>query len=211
LVQSFSIISGNEGFQIFQSEKAIMNGHHLVLGQTKDIITGEILADTHDERYRQKIAKLLLDELGYARQDVIPRTRVKIRVDDKSALINLDFIIRIAGRIMMILKYGPGSLVSRHRLSLALSRVLEPYPIPVVVVTNGEDADILNGETGKMTGSGLHGIPSKKDLDALSRIKPGKSISKKQVEMESRIIYAFEIDDKCPCDNTHSQCSLPEN
>jgi hypothetical protein len=80
-----------------------------------------------------------------------------------------------------------------------------------VVVTNGEDADILSGETGKKIGSGLDEIPSKTALDVLSRNAPGRPITEKQVEMESRIVYAFEIDDKCPCDDTHVQCTLPES
>jgi hypothetical protein len=188
-----------------------MNGHHLILGRTTDVITGETLADTHDERYRQKIARLLVDTLGYDRTEVVSGKRVRIRVDEKSALIRLDFAIRMSGKTMMIIKYGPGSLVSRHRLSLALSRVMEPFQIPVVVVTNGEDADILSGETGKKIGSGLDEIPSKTALDVLSRNAPGRPITEKQVEMESRIVYAFEIDDKCPCDDTHVQCTLPES
>ena len=187
-----------------------MNGHHLILGQTIDAITGEILADTHDERYRQKIARYLMDPLGYAKEDLVPGRRIRIQVDDKSALIHLDFIIRVSGKTMMIIKYGPGSLVSRHRIGLALARIIEPYPIPVVVVSNGEDADILSGETGKKTGSGLGAIPSKTDLQVLVEKAPRKLISPKQVEMESRILYAFEIDDKCPCDDTNLSCSPSE-
>jgi hypothetical protein len=188
-----------------------MNGHHLILGKTKDILTGEILDDTHDERYRQKIARLLLYELAYTKKDVVSGHRIRILVDEKSAWIRLDFKIRISGKTLMIIKYGPGSLVSRHRVGLALSRVIEPYPVPVVVVTNGEDADILNSETGKKIGSGLMGIPSKPALETLGRKDPVRIITKKQVEMESRIIYAFEIDDKCPCDDTHVQCTLPDH
>jgi len=38
-----------------------MTGHHLILGELDDLITGERVKDTHDERYRQKIARLLID------------------------------------------------------------------------------------------------------------------------------------------------------
>ena len=40
-----------------------MNGHHLILGELTDYITGETLKDTHDERYRQQIARRLIDKL----------------------------------------------------------------------------------------------------------------------------------------------------
>ena len=35
-----------------------MAGHHLILGELKDIITRETLEDTHDERLRQGIASM---------------------------------------------------------------------------------------------------------------------------------------------------------
>ena len=42
-----------------------MAGHHLILGEITDFITGKTIEDTHDERYRQKIAKFLVNEKGY--------------------------------------------------------------------------------------------------------------------------------------------------
>ena len=55
----------------------------------------------------------------------------------------------------MIVKYAPGSLVTRHRPALAASRLIAPYQVPVVVVTNGKDTNILDGSTGKVTGYGF--------------------------------------------------------
>ena len=34
-----------------------MAGHHLILGKLADFLTGDILDDTLDERYRQAIAE----------------------------------------------------------------------------------------------------------------------------------------------------------
>ncbi|MCK7466807.1 MAG: hypothetical protein MZU91_00755 [Desulfosudis oleivorans] len=42
-----------------------MAGHHLILGKLTDFLTGEILDDTLDERYRQKIARWLVEQKGY--------------------------------------------------------------------------------------------------------------------------------------------------
>ena len=39
-----------------------MAGHHLILGELRDTLTNEILPDTHDERLRQGIASLLVEE-----------------------------------------------------------------------------------------------------------------------------------------------------
>ena len=37
-----------------------MSGHHLILGELDDLISGETIKDTLDERYRQNIAELLV-------------------------------------------------------------------------------------------------------------------------------------------------------
>ncbi len=179
-----------------------MDGHHLILGKLEDFFTGEVLDDTHDERYRQKLGRLLVEEKGYAKSDITPRNSLTVTANDNKAIVPVDYKINLADRVCMIVKYGPGSLVTRHRPALAASRLLAPYQIPVVVVTNGVDADVLNGENGRVVSSGLASIPSRASLAdraARFRIQP---ISTKQAEMESRIIYCYEIDGSCPCDDT---------
>ena len=47
-----------------------MNGHHLILGELDDFLTGEPIKDTHDERYRQQLAQLLVNRKGYLKSDI---------------------------------------------------------------------------------------------------------------------------------------------
>ncbi len=179
-----------------------MSGHHLILGQTKDIITGETLADTHDERYRQKIARVLLSEKGFAKSDIQPRVPLAVSAGSRKGRLWVDFLVHLQGRVMIVVKYAPGSLVTRHRPTLAISRLVADYQPPYVVVTNGEDADILDGSTGRALASGFDAIPTRDVLERdLAKYK-FLPITGKRAEMESRIVYAFEIDDSCPCDDT---------
>jgi hypothetical protein len=181
-------------------------GHHLILGELIDFITGEKIEDTHDERYRQKLARILVEHKGYLKKEIEPGRELLITAADKKAVLKVDYTINLAGKICIIIKYGPGSLVTRHRPALAASRLVAPYQVPVVVVTNGEDADILEGATGKVISIGLESIPSKAELiKKLSHIH-FDPISTKRTEMESKIIYAFEIDGSCMCDD--STCKL---
>lgn len=176
--------------------------HHLILGKLVDFISGATIQDTHDERYRQKLARLLVNNKGYLKKEIKPRCELIVKAENKKAIVKIDFKVTLSGRICMIIKYGPGSLVTRHRPALAASRLAAPYQVPVVVVTNGEEADIIEGATGKVISSGLESILGRSELIdrvADTRFNP---ISAKQAEMESKIIYAFEIDDSCPCDDT---------
>jgi len=181
-------------------------GHHLILGELVDYITGETIQDTHDERYRQKLAHLLVEHKGYLKKEIEPGHSLLISAAKKKAVLKVDYTITIAGKICIIIKYGPGSLVTRHRPALAASRLVAPYQVPMVVVTNGEDANILEGVTGKVISIGLESIPAKTDLIDKVANMHFDPISTKQAEMESKIIYAFEINGSCMCDE--STCRL---
>ncbi|MFH0730815.1 MAG: type I restriction enzyme HsdR N-terminal domain-containing protein [Pseudomonadota bacterium] len=179
-----------------------MNGHHLILGTLVDFITGEIVDDTLDERYRQDLAHLLVEQKGYFKANIRSRQSIVVTAGQNRACLPLDFQVVVSSVIGMIIKYGPGSIVTRHRPALALSRLSAPYQIPVVVVTNGQTADILDGGTGKIISNGLESIPSKDRLREIVAEASLLAISKKRFDLESRILYAYEIDGACPCDDT---------
>jgi len=180
----------------------LMSGHHLILGTLTDVVTGETIDDTLDECYRQKIARLLLEHKAYRKQDIEPRRRLLVQAGDRRAVIMIDWIVKIAGKSAMIIRFGPGSIVSRERSCLAVSRLVEPYQIPVVVVTNGEDAEILDGGSGKISARGLEAIPSKWELTKMLQYVSFSELPPERVSLESRVAYCYEVDDACPCDDT---------
>ncbi len=176
------------------------NPHHLVLGELIDFLTGEKRVDTHDERYRQKIGKFLVETLGYAKEQIQTHHALRVAADQKSARIKIDFLIIDHDKTCVLVKYAPGSLVTRRLTNLALSRIIHPYQIPLVVTTNGEDAEIIQGTTGKVSGQGLSGIPSPKEIRKLDPDLDFPAISDVLYEKASRIAYACEVDGACPCD-----------
>jgi hypothetical protein len=181
-------------------EPGYMNGHHLILGQLSDFITGRTLNDTHDERYRQKIARLLVERKGYQKSDIEAHKDLLVQAGNKRAIVKIDFLINLSGRTCMIIKYGPGSLVTRRRPALAAARLLASYQIPVAVVTNGEDAEVLEAAGGGVLAEGLENIPAKLELQQIAARTEFKPIPSQRVAMESRIVYCYEVDDSCPCD-----------
>ncbi len=171
--------------------------HHYIFGTLTDFLSGDKIPDTHDERLRQGIAERLIKEKGYAKQDIRPRVDVFAKADIKTAVVKLDFLIYLEQKACMLIKYGPGSITTRHRPCVAASRLVEPYQIPIVVVTNGVDADILDGKTGKVTGIGFDGIPNKEKLLQIRADAGFTEVADKRAEMEYRILYTFEIEDSC--------------
>jgi hypothetical protein len=175
--------------------------HHLVLGELKDFLTGKIIEDNHDERLRQKVVRFLVEEKDYAKENITSECKLTINAGTKKAIVKVDFKIHILERTCMIVKYGPGSLVTRQRPAIAASRLIEPYQIPLIVVTNGFDAEILDGMSGKVIGESLQAIPSRSQIINQFNDLEFKPIPSKKFELESRIIFAYEVDDACPCDD----------
>ncbi len=179
-----------------------MGGHHLILGKLTDFISGETLDDTLDERHRQKIARLLVDQKGYRKTHITPRHELKIDVDGRCARLRISFTVTSGRSIAMVIHYGPGSLVTRHRPTLAMSRLVQARQVPLAVVTNGEQADILDGESGKVVAAGLERIPTREQLAAIAGRRQWPAIDPRRREMEARILMAYEIDGRCPCDDS---------
>jgi hypothetical protein len=183
-----------------------MNAHHLVMGSLSDYLTGEALDDTHDERYRQRIARLLVEEKRYRRAEITPRRQLLIRAGGQRGRVVVDFIVSLAGKTGMLIKYGPGSLTTRHRPALAAARLLAPYRVPVAVVTNGEDCDILDTDSARVVARGFAALPSRGELERILAASPFDRVASKRAEMEARVLFAYEIDGACPCDT--SVCRL---
>jgi hypothetical protein len=174
-----------------------MGKGYLILGEIEDYITGKTIKDTHDERYRQKLARILVDDKDYQKNEIKTNYKLPVNVEDKTYDINIDFIVTLSDKICMIIKYGPGSIVTRIRPALAASRLVTGYQVPVIVVTNGEDAEIVDGLTGDSFLHGIESIPLKSRLLDIVKHYNFKPVSTKHAVVESRILYAFEIEGSC--------------
>lgn len=176
------------------------NPHHLILGELIDFLTGRTLTDTHDERYRQKLARHLVTNLGYDKEDIMKEVKVPVTAGGQKATLKMDFLVNLGGRTCMAIKYAPGSLVTRRLSNLAFSRIIQPYQVPVMVTTNGEDAEVIDGGTGKVFGHGLGAIPKKQALLSLDPETSFPVIFADRFDKASRIVYACEVSGACPCD-----------
>jgi len=186
------------------------NPHHLSMGELTDYLTGRTLADTHDERFRQKIARHLVEVCGYEKNQIESGRQITVKAGSKTGLLKMDFLVCVGEKTAMMIRYAPGSLVTRRLPNLALSRIVFLYQIPVVVTCNGEDAEIIDGVTGKVIGQGFDAIPDKTALTAL--VHPSASfpqVFETLRDKASRIAYACEVDGACPCDT--DVCTLEDS
>ena len=114
----------------------------------------------------------------------------------------IDLIVRLRGRPALLVKYAPGSLTTRHQVALAASRLLGPWQVPFSVVTNGEDADVLDNTAAAVVARGLDGIFHRQELETRLQCRPKVTVTPRHRDMAVRILYAYEVDGRCPCDDT---------
>lgn len=181
--------------------------HHLIYGFCSDYVTGESLPDTDDERYRQKLARFLVEKKGYTREDLEMRHKIETLFAGQFVVSKIDIVVRLEGKRFMLLRYGPGSLVTRERPAVAAARVLfEDQLVPLAVVTNGEDAEILDVRTKEVIGRGLGGIPDRAAAGAMMKGFDFSPYSERvKREGERRILNAFDIEICC----AGQPCALP--
>lgn len=176
-----------------------MINHHLVYGTLNDYLTNEELTDTDDERYRQKLSRMMVEVKGYHHTELTPRRYIETLFAKSYVRSTIELTVSLGGRDFMIVRYGPGSLVSRERAAIAAARVLNrEYRIPLAVVTNGEDAELLDTLTGNILGYGIDAIPDRESavamLAGLTFLAPQDEPKK---ERELRILNAFDVERCC--------------
>ena len=146
------------------------SGHHIVYGTLDDYLTGATLPDTDDERVRQALARRLVEQLGYVREELEPRLTIDTRYNSIAVQTLIELTVRVDGRRLFIVRYGPGSLVTRETAAVAAARVLDPdYRIPYAVVTNGRDAELLETARGRVLATGMDCIPDRRRAEVLAR------------------------------------------
>lgn len=181
--------------------------HHFIYGTCTDFVTGQTIVDTDDERIRQELARLLVEVKGYVKSDLEPRLKIETLFAGQFVVSTIDFVVRCEGRRLMVIRYGPGSLVTRERPALAAARVLDPgYQIPLVVVTNGRDAEVLDVASGKVIAQGMDAIPDRARAAELVRelaFLPPPAIDRREKEL--RILNAFDVEICC----AGGPCALP--
>lgn len=183
------------------------SGHHIVYGTLRDVLTGEELPDTDDERYRQQLAGWLLADKGYRPEDLTPRLTIDTEVNGLRVSSLIELTISLGGRRLLILRYGPGSLVTRERPAIAAARLLESaYRIPLAVVTNCRDAELLETRTGKVLATGMDAVPDRERLAAMAvdlEFEPFADAERR--DREARILNVFDVEVCCH----GAKCALP--
>jgi hypothetical protein len=146
----------------------------------------------NEEWVRKKVLAHILWTKGYLLDEIEEEIPLDLDTGQETFHLKVSLIIRLQGRRLILIKCGPGSILARERAALALSRLLMEYQIPLTVVTNGEEATLLDTLTGETLDCGSDIIPDKDRLLALMKDLKFTPLPEKRLRLEKQILAAFE-------------------
>lgn len=141
---------------------------------------------------RKMIYFLLVEKKGYQPEDIEKKVLFEVKLGQETVYSSVDFVVSASGKRAMIIKCSSGSLSSRERQAVAAARVLGSSPVPVAVVADPVNAEVLDVATGKVIGEGFGAIPLKEQLVQMLTDRSPLQYSPERLEKEKRILLAFD-------------------
>ncbi len=141
---------------------------------------------------RKMVSFLLLEKKGYQREDIEEKVVFEVKLGQETVYSSVDFVISVAGKKAMVIKCAEGALSSRERHVVAAARLLDSPPVPIAVVADPVNAEVLDVATGKVVGEGFGAIPIKDQIIQMLSEGFSKTLSLEQLEKEKRILLAFD-------------------
>ena len=149
---------------------------------------------------RKTVGYLLLEKKGYHRDEVRKNVVFEVVLGKETVCSSVDFLVTIDGKKAMVVKCSSGSLSSRERQAVAAARLLDSPPVPIAVVADPVNAEVLDTATGTVLGEGFGAIPVREQLVALLSEKTQTPLTPGRIEKEKRILLAFDA----------LRCSVPK-
>jgi len=162
------------------------------VGVTIDYITGKEIPDVGSEANRQSVERFLVEQKGYAKEDIQVDAPLEFNLDEKIYRSSIDLVVSVDGRRLMAIKCAAGSLGSREREIVAASRLLDKYQIPFSIASDGKTAIVLDTESGKKIGEGLNAILSKEEMKKILAAIRIESLSEIRLEKEKLIFRSYD-------------------
>lgn len=146
---------------------------------------------------KQKLWAILTRERKFDPRDIEVNPEFRLLLDDCEITVSIDFIINLSSASFMVIKCAATAIESWERYAISFARAIKDYQIPYAMVTDGENARIIDVLTGSLVSESMGGFFNKQE--ALNKMKDFKKIPCPfyRLEREKRIVYAFE-GIKCP-------------
>lgn len=157
-----------------------------------DFISEQPVPNVGAEANRQRVERYLVEVKGYRPKDVIVDAPIDVQIDGEVYRSTVDLIIQFNDRPVMAVKCAAGSLGSREREIISAARLYGTAILPVAAVSDGNDATLLDPQTGKKTGDGLDAIPHRSEAMKLAQAEPLPPLTPDRLAREKLVFRSYD-------------------
>ena len=167
--------------------------HESSLGGTlRDYLTGEEIDETTFEEFRQLLARLLVEELGYPRERIKAKVPLKYAVEGEEFERPLDYVVYDEkGRPIFIILFCAGDVGSFERETVCAGRLIEGGPVPFALITDTMEAALLDVCSGDVVARGMKAVPDWGRLKAMVAEAVIKPLTNEQREKQTRVFHTY--------------------
>ncbi len=143
----------------------------------------------------QSLARFFIEQKGFAESDLALDLFIDTCFNKETVTSKIAVTLSVQNKRVMIVRYAPGSLVTREKAAIAAARILEEsYQIPLAVVTNGTALELLDTYTGKILAEDFDSLPSREEfLARMDTLKFEPYTDTRNREKARRILNVFDV------------------
>lgn len=167
--------------------------HETSFGNTlKDYISGEEIEETTYEEFRQGLAKLMVEEKGFPKERLKTKEAISYEIDGEKFSRVIDLVaVDDNGRPLMVILFCAGRVGSYERESVSAARLIPGGPAPYALVTDTQDAALMDAKTNECVKTGMAAVPHWDELLEMARGKKMPPLDEKRKAMEERVFHAY--------------------
>lgn len=167
--------------------------HEVSLGNTiRDYLSGQDIEETTYEAFRQALARLLVEELGYPADRLSAKVELPYEVDGEAHSRTMDLVAYDGeGRPLLVVLFCAGEIGTYERECVSAARLLPGGPVPLALATDSREASLLDSRTGDCLARGMAAVPRYPDLLARTRDFDRTPPTPERRARETRIFHAY--------------------
>lgn len=160
----------------------------------KDFLTGGEIPNIGAEANRQAVARYLVENKSYPAAAIVRDAPLEIEVAGEPYHSRIDLIV-MAGQPLqpfMAFKCAAGSLGSREREIVSAARIYGAHQIPLAVVSDGQNAIVLDTVSGRKIAEGMAAIPDQQTADRQVSQSSPVPYPPDRLEREKRVFRSYD-------------------
>lgn len=167
--------------------------HETSLGGTlRDYLTGEEIDETTFEEFRQALARFMVEEKGYPKEQLKAKVPLSYCVEGEEYERPIDLVLYDEdGKPVFIVIFCAGEVGSFERETVCAGRLIEGGPVPYALVSDSMDASLMDVRTGDRIERSMNAVPEYGKLLEMVDEAEVRPLTDEQKEKQTRVFHTY--------------------